>query len=45
MKEVIDPIWPEFDRKNNGYITDKDFLDLGLMVFKKMKIPVKQDEF
>jgi hypothetical protein len=45
FKSAIEPIWPEFDTDNSGFISDQDFLALGLRVFAELSVPVDPDDF
>jgi hypothetical protein len=45
FKNAIEPIWPDFDKDNSGFISDQDFLELGLKVFAELSVPVDPDDF
>ena len=45
FKQAIEPLWPDFDTDNSGFISDQDFLALGLKVFEELSVPVEPDDF
>ena len=32
---MIEPVWPEFDKDGNGYISSDEFVDLATKVLEK----------
>lgn len=45
FKQAIEPLWPDFDTDNSGFISDQDFLGLGLRAFEELSVPVDADDF